>query len=175
MRFSEIPLRFLLLKSESNLENHIRWMAYLAGADFVNDWKKSIQTGGHMQQMIQAARDIVDELIYAFSTGDSTGKLRESFTGKYLDASLPAFAIYSDPRVAPSKGPFSSGNPSSFSYAAFFEDPEFNSFIPDRENPTETRRYRPFFDTLSLDQQTQSHEIVFSSLMQTIRRRMPRV
>lgn len=176
MRFAEIPLRFSLLKSESNLDNHLRWLEYITGPEFVEDWKSSIKTGGHMQHLIESAKQMVDELIYAFSTtADSTGRLRESFTGKFLDTALPAFAIYSDPKVAPSKGPFSTGNPSDFSYAAFFEDPEFNSFIPNRDNPTETRRYRPFFDAMTLDQKTQGQEIVFAALMRTIRKRMPRV
>ena len=175
MRFADIPIRFLLLKSESNLENHLRWLAHLAGDDFVSDWKSSLETGGNMQRMIDDARQTVDELIYAFSTGDSTGNLRESFTGKWLESKLPSFAIYSDPRIAQTKGPVASGNESQLSYAAFFEDPAFNSFIPDRDNPLETRRYRPFFDAMTMLQKNIGLEISFTSFMRTVRKHMPRV
>lgn len=176
MTFSEIPIRFILLKKESNIANHLRWLEYLAGPKFVSDWRQSIQTGGSLQEMIASARSIVDEYIYAFNTSDrTTGRIKKSFTAKALDTDeVSEVAVYSDPSVAPSKGPFESGDPAKFSYAAFFEDPKFNTFLPPKDNPFDTRRYRPFFKPMTEAQHLIQRQLAFRTIVQTIRRRMPR-
>lgn len=176
MTFHEIPLRFILLKKESNIENQLRWLAYIAGDEFVADWKEAMQTGGHLSEMISSARKIVEELIYSFNTTDGTGKIKRSISGTYPETEEAAeFAVYSDPNIAPSKGPFASGDPQKFSYAAFFEDPKFNTFLPPKDNPTDTRRYRPFFGAMTKDQQRINQQIAFRTIMRTIRRRMSRM
>lgn len=173
MTFAEIPLRFILLKKDSNIENQLRWLAYIAGEQFVTDWRESMQTGGHMQEAIASARKIVEELIYSFNTTDGTGRIKKSFTGTYLDTNeVSESAVYSDPNVAPSEA---GANPGEFSYAAFFEDAKFNTFLPPKSNPTDTRRYRPFFGAMTRDQQRTNHEIAFRTVMRTIRRRMPKM
>lgn len=176
MTFAEIPLRFILLKKESNIENQLRWIAYIAGEEFVNDWRDAMQTGGHLQEMIHSAKQIVEELIYTFNTTEGTGRIKESISGTYPDTKEAAeFVVYSDPSVATSKGPFESGDPSKFSYAAFFEDEKFNTFLPPKDNPTDTRRHRPFFGAMTKDQQRIGQEIAFRTIMRTIRRRMSRM
>jgi hypothetical protein len=175
MSFAEIPIRFLVLKRESNIENHIRWLEYIAGPQFIADWTAAIQTGGNMRKMVASARQIVEELIYAFNTTAGTGRIKKSFIGTYTEGANPGFAIYSDPSIAPAKGPVSSGNPEDFSYAAFFEDPKFNTFIPPKDDPLNQKRYRPFFQAMASDQQRLGLQVTFQALLRTIKRRMPKV
>ena len=180
MSFAEIPLRFLLLKTESNFHNHLRWLSYLAGEEFATDWEHSLQTGGNMQKMIAEARAIVEEDIYAYNTTSGTGRIKESITGFFGEGDDyrpgPTAYVYSDPSVAPSKGPFESGgDPSRFSYAAFFEDPEFNSFIPPREEPFDSRRYRPFFGHMTESQHRLNAELSRRALFVNIRKHMPKI
>lgn len=173
MAFADLKLAIRLVKSQSNLEAHIKWVEYIAGTQFKEDWKASMQSPGHLKQLVDSARSIVETDIYAF--GRKTGNIKESFTGKVLTSDKGVtLAVYSDPSIAPSKGPFKSGNPSDFSYAAFFEDPKFNTFLPPKDNPIDRRRFRPFFLHMSLEHSRITNEIGASRIFNLLRKRMPK-
>lgn len=164
------------MRRESNIENYLRWFAYIAGPEFVEDWKKSLETNSAMAKRIQSARQIVEDYIYVHNTTAGTGRIRRSISAVATESDeLSTNVVYSDPAIAPAKGPVGDGDPGRFSYAAFFEDPKFNTFLPPPDNPTDTRRYRPFFGPMTLQQKKVQQEIAFKTLMQTILRRMPRM
>lgn len=175
MTFSEIPIRFLLLRRESNIENYLRWFEYIAGPDFADDWKRSLETNSSMNKRIQSARQVVEDYIYAHNTTSGTGRIRRSISATAVESEeLSANVVYSDPAIAPAKGPTGDSDPGKFSYAAFFEDPRFNTFLPPKDNPTDSRRYRPFFQPMTMQQKKVQEEIAVKTLMQTISKRMPR-
>lgn len=175
MRFRDLPINLVLVKKESNLANHIRWLKYIAGPEFIKKWKEFSESGNNFKAMIRAAQNVVEEDIYAYNTTSGSGRIKASIDAQGSQTVHPGFILFSDPRVAPSKGPFSDGNPSDFSYAAFFEDPKFNTFIPPEDDPFDSRRYRPFFKHMTATQRTQSLAAGFRGLIRAIRYRMPRV
>lgn len=176
MTFANLKLHFSVNQRESNLAGHIRWLEYLAGPEFIVDWRRSMQTQGRLKQLVDSAKGIVEEDIYSKNTTDGTGSIKASVTGKYVSGQGVDAVVYLDPSVAPSKGPFAGGVPGDFNYAAFFEEPhKFNSFIPDRFDPHDSRRFRPFYFDMQLAQSRISNEIGMSQLLKTIRKRMPRV
>lgn len=172
---AEMGIKFILLRQESNLRNHIRWLTFLASPEFASQWQKTFGTRVHMQELVNSAKQVVEEDIYAYNTTSGTGRIKRSFVGKYMEADNGISAVvYSDPSVAPAKGPFSSGEPSDFSYAAFFEDERFNSFIPPKEEPRNIRRYRPFFGAMTAAQHQVSKALTLQHTLRRVRLRMPK-
>lgn len=176
MKFAEIPIRIRLVKRESNIDNHLRWLDYITSGSFLKDWKASIETGDNIQKLVDSARQVVEENIYKFNTTDGTGSIKESFQGGTTDeGGLAGLGVFSNPAIAPSVGTFESGVPERFSYAAFFEDPEFNSFIPPRDEPTNIKRHRPFMAAMAQHHQRISGELTLRALFIRLRRKMPKM
>jgi len=175
MKFGEIPIRIRLLKRESNIDNHLRWLGYILGPEFIKDVRDTIQTKKNIATLVESARDVVEEDIYAFNTTAGTGNIKKSFEGTTFDYGMGGLGIFSNPSIATSKGPFSSGSPNAASYAAFFEKPEFNSFIPPRDEPTNIKRHRPFMAAMASNQHRLSNEIVLAALFRRLRQKMPKL
>lgn len=173
---ADIKLRLAVMKPESNLENHIRWFEYIAGRAFIIDWYQAVERPGFLQTLVDSARKIVEEDIYSKNTTAGTGRIKDSFTGvNERNEQGTNLIVYSDPSVAPSKGPFRSGVPGAFSYAAFFEDSKFNTFLPPQDDPHDSRRFRPFYFSMQLAQSKLSNEGVVRRIFQMIRKHMPRI
>jgi hypothetical protein len=176
MAFADIHLKYQLLKTRSNLDGHIRWLEYIASPQFVEVWKKGIQSKRYLEEQVKLARLIVEEDIYAYNTTSGSGRIKRSMDAMFVenDGGVTSL-LFSDPDVAPSKGPFSSGDPSEFSYAAFFEDPKFNTFLPPKDDPYDTRRYRPFFDHMTQTQLGLARNTNLRNIRRAIKMRMPRI
>jgi hypothetical protein len=163
-------LRLIYDEKRSNLKKHIEWLEYIVSPRFVEDANASYRANVTMQQITAAIRQVVEEEIY--SIGSSTGRIKRSFTAEPTDEGV---AAYSDPSVAPSKGPFKSGSPEEYSYAAFFERPaEFNSFIPPRDDPSNETRYRPFMTPMVQAVKVVSTQRALKSVLSNIRAHQPR-
>ena len=155
----------------------MRWLSYIAGPEFIKDWKKNAESGNSLKKLASTAKQIVEEEIYSKNTTPGTGRIKDSMVAVGREGELPGFAVASDPSIAPAKGPIdgSKAGASRFSYAAFFEDPKFNTFIPPEDDETDPRRYRPFFDAMVEANQMIAKQLAMESLMRTIKRRMPRM
>lgn len=172
----DVSFRVTLLKKESNLENHIKWMEYLSSPGFVKDWKARFESQPNLDKLRLSARQIFQERVYdAYepSTYNRTYSALESFqSARDSDSSLPGAAVYSDPAIATAISGNSAG---SFSYAAFFEKPiEFESFIKtfpgDELNVV---RYRPFFDVMTAEHNRVSEQINKESFLAQVKKKMP--
>lgn len=163
-------LRFAYDPKRSNLRQHIEWFQYIVSPRFVEDATASYKANVTMQQITTAIRQVVEEEIY--SIGSSTGRIKRSFTAAPTEDGV---AAYSDPSVAPSKGPFSSGSPEEYSYAAFFERPaEFNSFIPPRDDPSSETRYRPFMTPMVQAVRVVATQRALKSIVSNLRKHQPK-
>lgn len=141
---AEVHLR--LSYKGSNVKQHIAWLQYLLDPLFWENAKERMQSKPRLQKLVAMARLVIQQEIYSYANYQGDGKIAESATA---EGTLDGFGLYFDPAISGAKGPFSSGNPSEFSYAAFFEKPlEFNSFIQPRDT-TEPSRYRPFMQPLT--------------------------
>jgi len=166
---ANIGLKIAVMRRESNIAEHIRWFEYLASEKFVTDWYKATGQPGFLEELVQSAKAIVETDIYNRYKGPDTGNIRDSFTGqKVTSKEEQALIVYSDPSVAEAWG-----NPQ-WSYAAFFEDPGFNTFIPPDDDPHDVRRFRPFYFSMCLEQSRLSNAGVVRRLFTIIRKHMPR-
>lgn len=165
--------RFVYKKKSSNLAGHIRWLSHIASPAFAEDWRQKLLTQSNLKELVQQAQQVIEEEIYTHGKGE--GNIKKSMDAIALGEKDVRMVLFSDPTVAPSKGPFKSGNPAEFSYAAFFEDPQFNSFIPPRSNPYDKRRYRPFFQPMNQAHFAKAREMSRKSILRTIRMRMPKI
>jgi hypothetical protein len=177
MTFADLKLKLQILRRETNLHSHIRWIEYIAGREFLADWYKLIERPSFLLELVNSAKQIVEEDIYNRYQGPETGRIKASFVGINQRTSTGTnLVVYSDPSVAPAKGPFRSGGvPGEFSYAAFFEDAKFNTFLPPQDDPHDVRRFRPFYFSMQLAQSRISNERSVRQTFQLIRKRMPRV
>lgn len=162
-------------KQGSNLDPHIRWLEYLLSDEYQLEIQRRFESVTNQREARRITRSIIDTLIYQAypDPGTRTGNLHDSFKvivgrGQKKSAYL---AVYSDPRVATTKTGVAAGFTS---YAAFFENPEFDSFLPPKEDPTSPSKYRPFFQFLSEEihrfTATQAH----AAHTRTIKRRIPK-
>lgn len=175
MTFADLTLKLQILRRETNLHSHIRWIEYIAGREFIVEWYKAMEQPGFLQNLINSARQIVEEDIYARYQGPETGNIKASFVGINQRTSAGTNQIvYSDPSIATAKGPMAGGIPSQFSYAAFFEDSKFNTFLPPKDDVHDVRRFRPFYFSMQLAQTRLSVDHAVRKTNQLIRKRMPR-
>lgn len=144
-------IQFKFPKSESNLEAHKLWMQYLVSQQFLTDVAAAYTVGVTKNELVSNAQQIVEEEIYSKNTTDGTGRIKASFKVEQIDPSgrgIAALVLYSDPKVATAKA-MRDGNDDDYSYAAFFEKPEFESFIRSPDNdPFHPIKHRPFFDKM---------------------------
>lgn len=173
-------LRWHYLKSESNVEAHRRWFEKLDSNAFYDNVTKSYNQDRNKNTFRAVARRVIDEEIYKKwpepdETGEQrgipsgrTGRLLESFKVA-VDSDEAGFTTYSDPSVATAKGD------SSWSYAAFFERPEFHSFLPPKEGPpTDIRKHRPFMTPLVNALRLVSEEVAMDALHKSLKKWKPK-
>jgi hypothetical protein len=143
--------QFKIPKGESNLEAHKTWFKYLTSDQFYTDVAAAYTVGATQQQIQKSARQVIEDEVYSKNTTDGTGRIKESFKVQQIDPSgsgIAALVLYSDPSVATAEA-MRDGNNEGYSYAAFFEKPEFDSFIrsPDGDE-LHPIRHRPFFEKM---------------------------
>lgn len=168
---ADIGLKLQVMRRESNLAGHIRWFEYLASENFVTDWYKAVGQEGFLERLVESARQIVQTDIYNVYSGyQGDGNIKASMTGERQSSTEgQTLIVYSDPSVAQAK------QYPTFSYAAFFEEPKFRSFLPPDDDPHDVRKFRPFYFAMQLAQSRLSNEGVVQRLFTIIRRHMPRV
>ncbi len=157
----------------TNLAELDTFYHFLAGKTFVLDVAKEWGRGSMLAAIRRQIQQIVEDEIYR--VGWETGNIKESFQVDFLPERMEMVA-YSDPNIATSVGPFKDGNPSDFSYAAFFEEPEkFSSFIPSPENdPYNEIRYRPFFTPMVRVIKIFGNRSAAEALITVIKRKAPK-
>lgn len=168
---SQSTLRFRLVKRESNLEQHIRWFEYLTGSDFIDDVKKSYEKTNNRMALVRVARQVVESEIYSKNRTDGTGNIKRSFKVAASSNKFGGLTLFSDPREAPSKA---GQSPGKFSYAAFFEEPRFLSFLPPPDDPYSDVKYRPFWSPLVEAATKIASESHLDAVSINIKKRMPR-
>lgn len=163
----------LQIKFKRNLKEHIRWLGYLDSDEFHAVMKKAYQTNANLKALQDIAHKVIQTEVY-----DKYSPVRprtqdgiESFVSTRTDTGL---AVFSDPKVATSKGPVSSGNPSDFSYVAFFDDPAYNSFLPPDDDAYSVIKFRPFSEPLERAIHEESVEQSMRAVLRAVMRRIPR-
>jgi len=160
-----------------NIRAHRKWLEWLVSDGFFSSVKQRYESATNIAKMHDIAQKVVQEEIYNKHDGEGrTGALKDSFYAVAVDEPNQAgVAVISGPVVATSKGPFSSGNPSEFSYAAFFEEPAFNSFLlgsgVDVYNPI---KFRPFMEPLERAMEEQAQEASMKALLRAVLSKMPK-
>lgn len=134
--------------NKASLQHHIDWMRYLATNKFGKDVQQDYEETKNQVEMLKEVDKIILEEIYSYPEGSyrRTNDLRESFQAIELSMvgseTERGIAIYSDPMIAPSEAGARKGE---ISYAIFFENPEFNTFLPESD---ERPPIRPYFGLL---------------------------
>lgn len=160
-------------KRESNLRQHLSWLEYLTSDQFQQDVKRSYEQAVNRRAIRLAAQAIIESEIYAFNTTDGTGRIKRSFKVVAVKHGLlPEMILYSDPDVAPSKA---GASPGEYSYAAYFNNPEFKSFIKaPLDNPLDKIKYRPFFFPMTKAITKLARRRAGDAFNHNIRRKKPR-
>lgn len=172
----DVSFRVTLLRKESNLDNHIKWMEYLSSPAFVKDWKTRFESQPNLNKLRLSARQIFQEQVYDTyepATYQRTYSALESFqSAGDSESPLPGATVYSDPTIATAIAGNSAGG---FSYAAFFEKPiEFDSFIKTQPgDDLNVIRYRPFFDLMTAEHNRVSEQIHKQSFLAQVKKKMP--
>jgi len=165
----------LKLRIFHNIRAHLRWLHYLAGNEFFKEVKRKYQSRSILQRLQAIVRQVVETEIYAKNTTPGTGAIKESVTAIVEESPDANATVYFDPLVSTSKGPFESGDPEKASYAAFFDNPSFNSFILgkgiDTFNPI---KYRPFKEPMVQAFNKEAEEQAVRMLMAAVKMHRPR-
>lgn len=118
-----------------------------------------------------SARTIIKTLVYDTheSNRDRTYNLLNSFLADVnIDGDRnSSLAIYSDPDIAPAK------QFPHLSYAAFFEEPSFNTFIPPRGIVSPVN-HRPFMNALTQFLKFFNDDYTLQTVTKVIKRHMPK-
>ena len=168
----DFEMRFQVL-FRSNIKSHRRWFEWLSSGAFFQTAAERYESATNVAAMHELAQQVIETEIYNKHDGEGrTYSLLDSFlaapTGKGI-------TVYSDPAVAPSKGPFGSGSPEAFSYAAFFEETAFNSFILGAGNDVFNEiKHRPFYEPLERAVEELARETSMRAILSAVVRRMPK-
>ena len=162
------------LELEANLDSLKKFYGYIISERFIVDLKKEFTRSTNLTFIRATVQQVVEDEIY--SIGMETGNIKRSFDAVPSPGNEIEITVFSDPSVATSKGPFYSGNPEDFSYAAFFEKPaDFNSFIPSTDGDLHNSiRYRPFMTPMVNSIYAPTHTAALYAFMAIIKRKLPR-
>ena len=139
----------LKVKTFGNLDTLINVISYIESREFNDDLKSFFERERSLLNIRTIVQSVIENEVYKYGTEE--GRIKRSFKVIAVEDDKPKIVVISVPMIAPSVGPFKSGDPNDFSYAAFFEKPiEFDSFI-DRENDNKyaKSRFRPFMDIMA--------------------------
>lgn len=173
---SHFTMRVKFLKANRNIDSHVRWFKLLAGDEFYEQVKKTTQTKSSIDEYIRVARQVIQEEIYNKwpDPGTRTDNLLKSFKA-VANNDTAGVTVFSDPSVAGATG---EGADPSWSYAAFFEKPEFRSFIPPSwdsgGDQTHPRKHRPFFNPLTEAIRVVSEQETMNGMERTINKWKPK-
>lgn len=138
------------IRFRHNIRAHIKWFEYLESDRHFKNIKKNYETKANTRELQRLVREIVEQEIYSKNTTEGTGRIKESVesisNGNQQTAAVTAFF---DPTVSPAKGPVDQGDINSMSYAAFFDEPAWNSFLPPNDDAYSPVKYRPFREPLT--------------------------
>lgn len=162
------------VKFRSNIRAHIRWLEHMISPAWAAQVLKNYQSSSNLNELRKLARKVFQEEVYdAYSPSrPRTGAAKESFIAVQLEGQ--GLGVRSDPSVATSVGPFSSGSPEQFSYAAFFDNPGFNSFLPPKDNPTHPAKHRPFMAPMTHAVNEFAKEQAMRATIKAVTKKMPR-
>lgn len=166
--------RIKLVSRESTLDSNINWLEYLTSPDFVDDLKERYESKKNAQHLRRVAYDVITEEVYSkHSNPDRTDRARDSMKVVSTGKKTANLNVISDPSVAPVKSGKLKGSPR-HSYLAFFEKPEFQSFLPPEDNPYDILKHRPFMAQLTDSVRRETERMALDALVKQVRRRMPR-
>lgn len=161
----------------SNLAAHIRWFEYLAGDDYLKRTITEWQMPAHLSRVKKLAQEIVQSEIYdayAPKKYKRTFRLRKSIRARVLGVEEAGeIGLYFDPGVATAKEEVEGLDRNKLNYAAFFDRPEFKSFIKGTTD-TDVIRYRPFFDVLATEMHEREEKEALRVLLHAARYRKPK-
>jgi len=167
------------IKFDTNLGQHIKWVEWMSSSAFPQEILRRWEQSGHLKRLVQLGRSVIREQIYSVSKG--AGKIEESVTAKMVRAanddikSIGGATVFLDPNISGATGPVEGMDESKLSYAAFFEKPEFNSFLlgkgADVLNPI---KHRPFFDEWTIAFFELEEREHLRSLLSAIKSKLPR-
>jgi hypothetical protein len=169
----------LRLKLRTNIRPHLRWFEFLMSEKFMSDIKRRYETVANANRMRRVVQQVVEEEIYSNEAYSGSGNIKQSVTAVTdVAESGASVAVYFDPNIAATKGPVSSGNESDYNYAAFFDRPEFNSFILgsglDVFSPIKYRPFRePMEDAIKIEAERSSVRSIIESI-RSLRPRQPK-
>jgi hypothetical protein len=163
----------LRVKFQRNIKEHIRWLSYLDSSEFDATIKRNYQTGVNLKKLREIAQKVIQTEVYDkyTPTRPRTEDGINSFVSQKTETGL---AVFSDPAIATTKGPVSSGNPRSLSYVAFFDDPAFNSFLPPEDDAYDIAKFRPFSEPLERAIYEESIEQSMKAILRAVVKRIPK-
>lgn len=157
-----------------NLRSHIRWFEYMTSNDFTKERKSRYESARNLNSLRNLVRRVVQEEIYSISKGE--GNIEESVTAVATgNGNEGGTAVYFDPNVSPAKGTQSSPATPDFSYAIFFDNTDFNSFLlgvgVDVFNPMKHRPFKaPMVEAFNKEAESQA----VKALMDSVRMHRPK-
>lgn len=158
---------------KSNVAAHLRWLEYLAGDDFGKQILLKWQVPIHLSRLRKIAQEVLQEEIYKpyqQSSYTRTYNTLRAVTTRFLEG-VAGSALFLDPTIIPAEGPIDGvkGQDPTKAYAAFFEEPRFNTFVPATAMP-----HRPFFAQLVETFQEEEERQALRSLRAAIKYNRPR-
>ena len=168
------------VKFRSNIRQHIRWLEHMVSPEWAAQILKSYQSASNLAKLQRIARKVIQEEIYdkysPEGSTERTGDAKRSFVAVQLSGEHNGIGVRSDPSVAQTKGPVDQGSESDFSYAAFFDEPNFNSFLPPGKNLDvySPRKFRPFMEPLTGAVEEFAKEAAMRATIRAVTQRMPR-
>lgn len=166
------------VKFRSNIRAHIRWLEHMVSPAWAAQILKNYQSSSNLAQLRKIARKVFEEEVYnKYSPArpeERTGNAKRSFVSVKLDGQ--GLGVRSRPDVAKTVGPVDSGSESEFSYAAFFEDPSFNSFLPPGKGleVNSPRKHRPFMAPMTEAVNEFAREQAMRATVKAITKKMPK-
>jgi len=167
----------LKLRFRTNIRSHLRWFEFLFSPKFYEDIKRRVEAVANVRRLRKLVEEVIENEIYNVSSDSlRTGNLRRSITGVAgTQDDVAGNTVYFDPSIAAAKGPIDGGSPPPLNYAAFFDRPEFNSFILgtglDVFNPL---KYRPFREPMTLAFQVEGERQSIEAIARSILSKRPR-
>lgn len=167
----------LSIRFRHNVRAHITWFEWLSTDELFASIKKRYESSKNLRELQRIARQVVETEIYSKNTTDGTGKIKKSVTpysgGEYDEAGV---SVFFNPAVAPAKGPVDSGDLGSMNYAAFFDDPNWNSFLPPGKGLEvfSPKKYRPFSEPLHKAGEDFATIRGMEAIMQSIKSKRPK-
>lgn len=166
---SRVELKLLFTKGIVSVRRHREWMQQLVDPLFWSNALARMQNQTRLAKLVALARQVIQEEIYSISRGE--GLIEESIEAA---PTQDGFGIRFNPAISTAKGPMENATPEQFSYVAFFENPDFNSFLPPKDQPFDQNRHRPFMTPLTEAYHAQSEIHVLESLVAEMRLHKPR-